>query len=1641
MLHFASQRRIAAFFVACLLVLAVEGCKRQANQVPELQGTVAAVDARPKATGFVLVSAGRGEQDGEVALQLEFSRALVSTQEFDQLLVVTGPGGAPLKGSWVLSDDGHKLRLPYVEPGKEYLVLVRAGLTSSDGKTLGRDEERKIFTGPMDPAVGFASQGSVLPARDSRGLPVVSVNVPEVDVEFLRVRDSEVAKFFAEFQRGGRRDGWQLDESSYQDGDKRFSIRDFAESVYLNRFVLGGAENERRLTYLPLQDISQLQSAGLYMAIMKPVGHFSGQYETAIFYVSDIGLHLRAYKDKVYVHTASLKTGEPIDNVALAVLDRKGETTVRASTDGNGDALVAYKLSAEQVLVARHGKDVSLLAFNQPAVDLSDFSVAGRQQAWFDVFAWSGRDLYRPGETVRVSALMRDYDGKSIKAQPLFLSLKQPDGKVFIESQLVAREAGYFEWQQTLPTDAPTGRWQVEFRTAPGKGDVVEGMNLRIEEFLPERMKLTLDSPQQVLRPGEKLDLHVEAAYLYGAPAAGNRFTARLGLVGEVHPVDKYPQHFFGDSTLVFPKKSSADIIDEKLDDKGQLSAPIALPAEATKGAPVSMLVTGSVYESGGRPVNRTLKRTYWPAQVLVGVRPLFDPTEAAPNNATVGFELIRSTVDGQLQAASNLTATLLREERDYHWTYTDSNWGYDFTSRYKVVDSKPVLARAEGGTRVDFTVQWGVYRLEVKDPATGLVSRYQFTAGWDWDNQNRGLDARPDKVKLALDKTSYRAGDTLRVTITPPHAGPGVLLVESDHLLHTQPIDAKAGAVVELKVTPEWERHDIYITALVFRGGSAVEKITPARALGVVHVPMDRRNRRVAVSVKVPKLTRPEQVLPVIVAAPQLAGQKAWVTVSAVDLGIINITRFPVPDAAEHFFGQRRLGVDAYDIYGRVIESFAGDTATLKFGGDMALESLPQARRPTAKVQTVDLFSGLVALDSKGIARIPVNVPEFNGTLRVSALVFSADRYGQSSSESVLRGPILAEASTPRALAPGDRSTLTIDLQNFTGSANDFSVQIGASGPIEVADGARKLRLGVEGRKTLSFDLTGKPGWGVARLQLKVVGGGHTVNREFEVPVRPAWGAVARSQLQTLNPGAELKLGADIAQGLMPATVNARVTLSALPPIPFAKAIGDLLDYPYGCAEQTTTRAYAALLLDADTAANLGITGLNAQDRRRRMEAGFSRLASMQLSSGHFSFWGSDTEANPILTPYIVEFLLDARDAGFAVPESVLQKALERLNEDLLTGSAPFYGFDNREHMRFAYQAQAGYVLARVNRAPLGTLRAMYDNERDRALTPLALMHLGLALNLQGDTGRGRKAITQALVMKDKRPQYLGDYGSQIRDEALLVMLAKRYKLDPVRSDAHLLSLSRNLASRNAGGYVWYSTQEQIALARLGKSMLESLGSDRRFSARLERPGNTTVIGETQLDSRTFGYDELTAGLHYTLNSSGPVYATVDVAGIPRERPAVDTSKLSVSRQYFNTDGSAWKGNSLREGEALIVELKVEAGQTMPDALLVDLLPAGVEIENLNLTPPEQWADIKVDGVALDARGEAATLVHEEYRDDRYVAALKLDGGQARLFYLVRAVTPGTYTVPSPQLEDMYRPQLRAIGKTLPETIRVVQP
>ena len=202
----------------------------------------------PATEGFALQATGGEPWEGRPALRLDFSEALAAAQPFDQLIQVRSLEGATVEGSWVLDADGTVLRFPYVAADTSYKLSIKGELASTGGATLGEAIEREVHSGELPPSVGFASQGSVLPGRNTDGLPVISVNVAEVDVEFLRVRESELSNFFERFQRNGQRGLWELQQ-----------IAALADSVYMNRFALDAAPNERSVSHLPVQNIAELR--------------------------------------------------------------------------------------------------------------------------------------------------------------------------------------------------------------------------------------------------------------------------------------------------------------------------------------------------------------------------------------------------------------------------------------------------------------------------------------------------------------------------------------------------------------------------------------------------------------------------------------------------------------------------------------------------------------------------------------------------------------------------------------------------------------------------------------------------------------------------------------------------------------------------------------------------------------------------------------------------------------------------------------------------------------------------------------------------------------------------------------------------------------------------------------------------------------------------------------------------------------------------------------------------------------------------------------------------------------------------------------------------------------------------------------
>src|SRR5262249_44891675 len=562
-------------------------------------------------------------------------------------------------------------------------------------------------------------------------------------------------------------------------------FRNLAESVYLGRFTADRQPNRRSVTYIPVEDIGALSEPGVYIAVMTQPGRFRYDSQTTYFYISDLGMHLRLFDKGADAFVSSLVDGRAVRSVEVSWLDTMGKTLTAAQTDGDGHALFAEWPRNARVVLARKGKQVSLLAMREPALDLSEYDIVGERSTPVRLFAYSGRNLYRPGEGLDVSVLARDPDGRPVPAQPIQAVLQNPTGrKQFTATwQPDARYPGYYLKHFEIPDDAATGAWTLELRADPADKAPGTVLRLGVEEFLPERMKLDLTTTDPALTADQMFTIAVHGAYLYGSPAAGNQLMGVAEFERNKKPLaGKYPGFEFGDSGES-DKKTRMEFAEQMLDAQGNGKVQIDLSPVSSYSSPFTARATLSLLESGGRPIVRSIERVVWPAAVLTGVRPLF-AGDYAREGSRAEFEVLRADRDGNLRAAASMPVRLVRENRDYYWRFDDQRgWHSGFTETEELVETSSVTLPAGGRGKLVVHVKYGRYRLEIFDEDTKQTLRYRFYAGWSAQlDETQGN--RPDRVALKLDKPAYREGETAHLTMTPPHQGEALITVDATRTL-----------------------------------------------------------------------------------------------------------------------------------------------------------------------------------------------------------------------------------------------------------------------------------------------------------------------------------------------------------------------------------------------------------------------------------------------------------------------------------------------------------------------------------------------------------------------------------------------------------------------------------------------------------------------------------------------------------------------------------------------------------------------------------------------------------------------------------------------------------------------------------------
>ena len=1578
-------------------------------------------------TEFKVLSITEGEYENTPALQINLTLPIDKEQNVSQKIQVNN-NHQRVSGDWIYGRSESVLYFPFIKAETQYEVIVDKNLNAFNGKKITKGVVKNLTTKPYEKSVKFTSSGNTL-LKDSNVLPIEAVNVDAVDMKFWRIR----AEKYTEFLNMSYRNEIYSLERLYQ----------IADVVFTGQFSLDSIKNKREKHNVSIKHIDEVQKAGLYFVTMMPKDVYSYQIESTWFMNTDIGLHSRSYDDSVVVFTHKIPVAKIYPNIEISLLDNKGNILDQQTTGAEGFAeLSSSKLDKAVLLLARKGDNLNLIRLKKAQMDLSEFDLVNRKSKQQELFIYGPRNLYRPGETVNINALLRNYDGQYVRASPIKVTVKRPDNRVVKSFDWQGDDSSLYETEFNIANDAMTGMWSFHAKLA--NKDEFE-YQFAVEDFLPERLKLELKSSNDLshIVANATPTIKVQSDYLYGAPAANNRFDATISIRPETKLFD-YNGFVFGakhyrDYTLNYDTKK------QNLDNTGYGEIKLKNKwKETTFPLKINSYVT--VYESGGRPISRNIVQTVWPQTVAIGVRPLWEGDYASPQSNNK-IELIAVNQQGKKVDLPNADILLIRENDNRYWQWGDDGWSYNNSHNNQAVFNSVININKNTKTIVNMPLDYGSYRVEIRNQQHQLLSSYRFFSGWRWYNANNESSERPDRVKLAWQADFVTAGEKANLKITAPYAGIALVTIESNKVLYQRSFQmTDAEEIISIPIAKDWNSHDIYASVMVIREGEIKRKHLPVRSFGILHMPLNRDNRELKINIENPKKIVPESNISITIKANNLDLDKdTFVTLAAVDTGVLNISRFATPNPFEWFFSKRRYIAEIRDIYGSIIAFGEGKDAIQKFGGDGDVSR--GGDEPTSEVQIVSLFSKKVKFNQLGVAIIDLEVPYFNGELRLMAMAYNDSQFAGVDSKMTVAAPIVVSASMPRFMAKGDKSYAIIDIHNTEDFDQSINLELSADNALGEYSTKLQVQLKANEKNILQLPIKAKfhSGLGHIRVKANITGqNNYQLDRQWQLGIRPAYPAITQSNNVVIEKGTSFQFSTNSLQKFEDENLKSILKVSNVPVLNADEHLLQLIQYPYGCLEQTSSRVWPLLSVEES---DFGLFASAKQheifsNRNKLVDDAISRLIGMQRYDGSFGLWSKDSYEEKWLTVYVTDLLLNAKNIGYDIPEEALQKAIKRLVYYVqgrhYVGSDIARYLSNKNHYLLAYQAYAAYVLASIKQVNLQDVRKLYDNNYSHAKRPLPLAHLAMALELLGDDRRANEAWLKAFDFKSKNDNnYYADYGSSIRDMSQIILLSNQSHLTKnlAKSAYQLLTpLQDKIKQRQ-----WFSTQERGALFRLAKSLKKNRLFNKHWQANISRNNNQDVFNQYDDLTKIWYQKEAKTEFEFTNTGDQPLFIDFKTQGY-LNKPIPQNNGITVERNYFDTNGKQLDITQLATGDLVLVYIQVKLEgkdiNYLPDAILVELLPAGLELENQNLEHA-----FKIDNLNLNINNKKQTIWdwqsknivnHSEYRDDRFISAISLSRYRpTHVFYLARAVTPGEYTIPPTLVEDMYRPEIRAIGES----------
>jgi uncharacterized protein YfaS (alpha-2-macroglobulin family) len=1539
------------------------------------------------------------------------------------------------------------------ELGPKYRVTTKPGVPAKEPFKLERAQTNDLVFTKIAPRLYFEDFATQQHRAGTRRFRLLSVNVPRIRVTarlFTGDTTPVAIKAYDKYEEFS-------DDRPADEMYSRVDVEKLPGQVIWERELKTAAGVDKPET-LPLSwdEILGEHKTGAVLLTAESIDPVTAAKKRvgtqAVVQLTDIGSVWKRDADGITLHLFSLTTGESLAGVHLRLLDTEQKQLGEAVTDAQGGAHLPYQSESRWVYAQREG-DAHLISINSgdASVPLYRLGVTDDYGDEIDpraIFLFTERGVYKPGDIVHLKGIARNLnENQSTLPAGKKVAIKVNDAKdrEIFNKAVTLSEFGSFAEDVAIPPGS-LGKYRVAVTDDEKEHKLTGNCDFQVQEYRPNAFEITIPAPPAATGP-LTLDVPVTAKYFMGKPLVKAKLTWSLVARDESFKPEGMADFAFCNAVEDFRLNKALDRIsqfnaqgDADIDAGGNAKISAKLPINPKAPQPRATKLLCEVTDLSQQTVSESRSFVQQSSDYYFGFRRLdgvFKEGSALP------IELIAVGADGKVLPSavkSTIRVTKITWQTNRlaaagDTTEFDSKaelhveWERELTTTPGLgPDRKPIAATLPdtvAGKPGQYLLEATGKDVQGHDILTSVTFEVAGPAETVWNYKN------PYAVDLVSDKESYEPGQTATILVKTPIAGEALVTVERDKVLRSFVTKLSGNAPsVQVPLT-EADAPNVFVSVMLLRGANeSPRKIkAPEYRIGYCEVKVARPNDKLAVTVKPNGPTaKPGDKVQLDAEVHDATGKAvadSEVVLFAVDEGVLSLTGFKTPDPLTFFNQRRRLAVQTSLTLPTLLKEDAdeSDFANKGYligdakGGPPLLEGLRKNFLACA------FWNATLRTDGQGRVHAEFTAPDSLTRYRIIAVAASKqNQFGTGESAVEISKPIMIEASLPRFGNFGDKLVLRAVLHNNTDIAGEADVELQLDATAKASETKRHVSLPAKGSIPLDFPVelvaTGHAQW---RWSVRFSGGTNgELNDALQSDLEINYPAPLVREVQTKRietNEAELARISDpqILEGAGKVDVNVANTRVT----EIRESLRQLLHYPYGCVEQTTSSLLPWLTV-RDLRATLPELAKTDAEVNEVVNRGVNLLLSMQTSSGGLSYWPGGRESMLWGSAYGGLALALAQKQKFAVPAAETKKLFGYLSEQLRGTAKDVTGYGLSDRCLAVYTLAVAGKPEPAYHDLLFQKRAKLSAE-DRALVALAVIE-----------SKGPKSMVDELLkVPDGSDGYLEQFfGSVARENALHLMAWTLHQPASPRVD----ELATELFSRRSNGH-WSTTQANAwSVLALSTYIRQIETGDRNASGAIRWDKTSTPFSVSEakpLATATFPIEGKGSSEPIRLTKTGgKVYSETTAEARPKliEQPRQNRG-YTITRRYakLGDDGKLSAAENLRVGDRVLITLDISVPRRATYLAVVDPLPGVFEAINPAFKSQEVAAG--------ETLGTEWVSDYKELRTDRALFFSDLlYPGQYTLRYLARVISAGDTIAPSAKIEEMYHPE--RMGTT--ETLRV---